>query len=335
MNLPSNLKAGFVSLFLVIILGTMGFLVITGLGVGDAIYVTIITITTLGFGNPLGELTTGTKFWILIVLLSGMGAALYTLTAVMEYGFEIVIGSDHRRQRKMNKEIERAREHVIVCGYGRVGSTAASALRRQHVPFLVVEEDPARVANVVADGFLVVEGDATRDEVLVGAGLHAARSVIACVGSSSDNLVITLSAKAMRRDIAVYARAIDSQTEKKLMLAGADAVVTPELVGGERIAAFATRPDLVTFVDTVIRGSTNDFEIRSFVVGSESSAVGKSLADLDLRRQGGAMVVSMAREGEPLLTNPDPHQPMSVHDVVFGIGSKDQLADLEHLLETP
>ena len=235
----------------------------------------------------------------------------------------------------MNKEIEGAREHVIVCGYGRVGSTAASALRRQDVPFLIVEDDPDRVASALADGFLVVEGDATRDEVLVRAGLHEARSVIASVASSSDNLVITLSVKAMRTDISVYARAIDSQTEKKLMLAGADAVVTPELVGGERIAAFATRPDLAHFVDTVIRGSANDFQIRSFVVGGESSAVGKSLADLDLRRQGGAMVVSMARKGEPLLTNPDPHQPMSVHDVVFGIGTQDQLTDLEHLLETP
>lgn len=335
MNLPTNLKAGFISLVLVIVLGTTGFIAITGLGIGDAVYVTIITITTLGFGNPIGELTGGTKLWIVIVLLSGMGAALYTVTAVMEYGFEIVIGSDYRRLRRMNKKIERAKDHVIVCGYGRVGSTVAAALDRQGMPFLVVEDDPDRIANAIDSGWLVVDGDATRDEVLVVAGLEKARSVIACVASSSDNLVITLSVKAIRADIAVFARAIDSQTEKKLILAGADAVVTPELVGGERIAAFATQPDLADFVDTVVAGPAADFQIRSFVVAGDSRVVGKSLADLDLRKEGGAMVVSMTEPGQAIHTNPDPHRPMSAHDVVFGIGTQRQLAELRTLLESP
>jgi voltage-gated potassium channel len=331
-TLPSNLKAGFIALFGVIVIGTIGFYAITGLSVGDAAYVTVITITTLGFGNPIGELTAPTKLWIVIVLLSGMGAAIYTGTAVMEYGFSIVIGSDHRRQRKMLKELSRARDHVIVCGFGRVGSTAAAAIARQGVPVVVVEDDPDGVRQAIADDFLVLEGDATRNEILEQAGLMEARSLVACVASSSDNLVITLSAHALRKDIPVYARAIDRQTEKKLQLAGARGVVTPELVGGLKIAEYATHPDLGEFVDTLFRDPSTAFRIRRYTVGSDSPIIGKSLRDLDLRRQGGAMIVSISQSDQPVHTHPDPSRPFIANDIVYAMGSEMQLDQLDGLL---
>jgi voltage-gated potassium channel len=334
-TLPNNLKAGFVSLFIVIIAGTIGFILITGLSIGDAAYVTVITITTLGFGNPIGDLSGATKLWIVIVLLSGMGAAIYTGTAVMEYGFSVVIGSDHRRQRKMLKDISRATNHVIVCGYGRVGSTAAAAIVHHGVPVVVIEDDPDGVQRARADGFLVLGGNATRDETLEDARIVEARSLIACVASSSDNLVITLSAHALRKDIPVYARAIDQQTEKKLELAGARAVVTPELVGGLKIAEYATHPGLGEFVDLLFRDPSTDFQIQRFIVAPGSTVIGRSLTDLDLRRQGGATIIALTRSDPPVHIHPDPSRPFIVEDTVYAIGSEKQLDLLASLLKGP
>lgn len=333
MSLPRNLAFGLIALVSVIVVGTIGFIVIGDLDPGESAYLTMITITTLGFGNLAEPLSGPEKFWLVLVLVAGMGAALYTLTASMEYGFETLVGSDIRRRRKMAKQIQHLSHHVIVCGYGRVGATACDTLLRNRIPVVVIEADPVEVQRALDDAVPVVEGDATRDEVLIEAGLERARSVVAAVASSSDNLVITLSCKAIRPDIPVTARAIDHQTEKKLSLAGADAVVTPELVGGLRMAALATQPGLAEFIETVVRDSAFELRIERFIVGEGSDVVGRSLSQLDLRKDSGAMVIGIAGENEPMRGNPDPDQPFRLGDAVFGIGTENQLDRLRVILE--
>ncbi|VAV97777.1 hypothetical protein MNBD_ACTINO01-1828 [hydrothermal vent metagenome] len=332
MSLPTNLKAGILALVAVVTIGAAGFMLLSNIDFGNAVYLTIIIITTLGLGDPVITIDGATKVWLVIVLISGMGAALYTVTAIMEYGFEIVIGSDYRRRNRMSKDVERVEDHVIVCGFGRVGSSAATTLRRGGVTVLIVEHDPDAATQATSEGFLVVTGDATRDEVLNEAHIGRARSVVACVASSSDNLVITLSAKALCPDINVYARASDMEYEKKLALAGADAVVTPEMVGGQRIAALAGQSGIVEFVDTVVRDSATEFRIKRLVVEPGSSVIGRSLADLDLRREGGAMVIGISRDGEPVQMNPDPHSPLTENCVLFSIGTVDELDNLAGLI---
>ena len=333
MNLPRNLQAGLIALLAVIVIGTIGFMLVGDLNIGESAYLTMITITTLGFGFSADPLSGAEKLWLVLVLVAGMGAALYTLTAFMEYGFETLIGTDYQRRRKMAKQIQHLSHHVIVCGYGRVGSTACNTLLRNRIPVVVIESDPLVIEQAIEDGVPVVEGDATRDETLVEAGVDRARSVIASVESASDNLVITLSCKALRPDLPVTARAYDHQTEKKLSLAGADAVVTPELVGGLRMAALATQPGLAEFIETVVRDSAFELRIERFIVSDGSNVVGKSLSQLDLRKDSGAMVIGVAGEGEPMRGNPDPEQPFRMGDAVFGIGSENQLDRLRVLLE--
>lgn len=333
MNLPTNLKGGLIALSVVFIVGSIGFVVIGGLAFGDAMYVTVITITTLGYEEIGGPFDGPTRMWVVIVLVSGMGAAIYTVTAMMEYGMEILIGSDYRRRRKMHKDLARVKDHVIVCGYGRVGSTAAAALRRDNVDVVVVERRPKAVDAAIEEGFKVVVGDGTRDEVLVEAGLYECRSVVASLASASDNLVITLSVRAMREEVPVTARATDSQTEKKLRLAGADSVVTPHEISGERIAALATQPGLAEFIDMVVRDSTTEFRIKRFIVATDSDSIGRTLADLNLRRDSGAMVVGIAEEGMPIRMNPDPNAPFTEGSCVFGIGTSEQLSSLGELFE--
>lgn len=333
MNLPRNLQAGLISLVGVIVVGTAGFMLLSDLGFGESIYLSIVTITTLGFAPGIEPLTGIEKTWLVIVLISGMGAAVYTLTAFMEYGFETVIGSDYRRRRKMHREMRNISDHVIVCGYGRVGSMATERLRRSGVPVVVIESKPEPLREALDTGIPVVEGDATRDEVLREAGIERARSLIASVEGSSDNLVITLSSKAIRSDLPVTARAIDAETEKKLTLAGADAVVTPELVGGLRMAALATQPGLAEFIETVVHDSASEFRIERFIVSDTSTVVGKSLSTLNLRGDSGAMVIGVTGSGEPMRVNPDPAQPFRAGDAVYGIGTEDQLDRLQAIVE--
>jgi voltage-gated potassium channel len=328
-NIPSNLKAGIVSLFVVMAIGSIGFVVIGDLTIGDALYVTIITISTLGYSEIGGPFLGATRMWVAVVLISGMGAALYTATAAVEYGFETVVGSDYRKRRKMQKDVSSMKDHIIVCGYGRVGVSAWGALTRDGLDVVVIDRDPAAVEAAMKAGAVVVEGDATRDDVLSDAGVATARAVIAAVASPSDNMVITLSVKAGYPDLPVTARAIDHETERKLTLAGADAVVTPELVGGERIAAFATQSGLAEFLDTVVHSSAVEFRIQRFIVPDRSPVVGQTIADLNLRRNSGAMVIGVAPPNDTVKVNPDPNTPFTSGDLVFGLGTASELARLE------
>jgi voltage-gated potassium channel len=334
--MPSNLKAGIVALFVVMAVGSIGFVVIGDLTVGDALYVTIITISTLGYSEIGGPFLGATRMWVAVVLISGMGAALYTATAAVEYGFETVVGSDYRKRRKMHKDIASMKDHIIVCGYGRVGASAWRALTRDGLDVVVIDRDPAAVEAAIKAGAAIVEGEATRDDVLSQAGVARAKAVIAAVASPSDNLVITLSVKAVYPNLSVTARAVDHETEKKLTLAGADAVVTPELVGGERIAAFATQSGLAEFLDTVVHSSAVEFRIQRFIVPDRSHVVGQTIADLDLRRNSGAMVIGVAPPNDSVKVNPDPNTPFTSGDLVFGLGTASELARLEAIFaDTP
>lgn len=332
MRIPSNLRTGILALFIVIVVGAIGFMVFGGLVLDDALYATFTTITTVGYGEVAGPYTGMTRVWVVLVVLGGLGAVLYTATAVIEYGIETVLGSDHRRRRKMAKDITRLEGHVIVCGFGRVGSTAWEALERDRIESVVVERDPEIVELAVSEGALVIEGDATRDDVLKDAGVASARSIIAAVASASDNLVITLSARAIHPGLLVTARAVDLETENKLRLAGATAVVTPELVGGERMAAMATEPGLTDFLDAVVHTNSLEFRIKRFEIGAGSGFVGRTLADLDLRKDAGAMIIGVASPDQDVRINPDPQQPFTAGDVVFGLGSDTDLERLDKLI---
>lgn len=332
MNLPINLRAGLISLIVAIVTGAAGFMTIGGFDLGKALYVTVITITTVGYSEIGGPFDGATRLWVVFVLLTGMGAAIYTATAVVEFGFETVVGSDYRRRRKMTKEISNMRDHVIVCGFGRVGSTAWRALTRDNVGTVVIERDPETIDHALAAGARVVEGDATRDDVLIEAGVEHASGVIAAAASASDNLVITLSVKSLHPQMSVAARAVDNETEAKLTLAGATAVVTPELVGGERLAALAINPDLADFIDAVIYDPEIEFRVKRYVLPTTSAVVGRTLADLNLPANSGAMVVGIATGEESVRTNPSPHQPFNAGDVVYGLGSIEHLAKLDEML---
>ena len=330
--MPRNLRAGLILLGAALGAGTIGFMIIESLSFLDALYLTVLTITTLGFAPGAAPLSTAGQLWTMAVLIAGMGAALYTAIQGLEYFADAVIGGK-RWQRRMKKRIEDVTDHVVLCGYGRVGRTAWLALTRQGATVVVIDSDPERVDAAIESGALALEGDATSDDKLKAAGVERASVVIPAVATESDNLVITLSARALRPDVLIVARAFSEEAEKKLYLAGADRVVAPQLVGGVRLATLALRPNLAEFVDLVVSGRTVEFQVEEFSVVDGAPIAGKSLRELDLRRTSGALVLAVGDLSGQLSLNPDPGHVFTAGEIIIGVGTEQQLEALRGLVE--
>lgn len=325
-----RLRAGLALLFSVIVVGTGGYVLIEDMAFVDAFYMTAITVSTVGFGEVGGELGDGGKVFTVGVIIFGMGGALYTAAVGIERGVDRLLGGVGK-QRRMEGQIEQLTGHIVLCGFGRVGSKAWRELRASAVDVVVIEAGQEAAAAAREAGALVVEGDATYDDVLAEAGLDTARALIAAVRDDSDNLVITLSAKARRADILVIARVVEAENERKVYLAGADRVVAPQQVGAERLAALALHPELAEFIDLVVRGRTLEFRVAEFHVVDGASLVGKSLRDLDLRNSIGALVLAVSTQEGGLSLNPDPDAKFWAGSVIVGFGTQEQLDGLRDL----
>ena len=206
------------------------------------------------------------------------------------------------------------------------------ALRQEGVDVVVVDNNPLKVDEALEQGAHALEGDATSDEKLQAAGVSRAKVIIPAVASDSDNLVITLSARSMNPDVLIVARAVSAETVKKLYLAGADRVVAPQIVGGERIATLAMKPGLAEFIDFVSRDRTVEFQVEEMKVLPGSQIIGKSLRQLDLRRQSGALVLAIGGASGSVSLNPSPDHLFAAEQVLIGIGTDPQLQTLRQLV---
>ena len=317
-------------LFVLMLAGSVGYMIVEDVSFGDALYMTVITISTVGYQEEF-PLSDGGRLLTGVIIVLGVGTALYTAATGVEIGLERFLGGEVRR-RRMNRQIERLDGHVIVCGYGRVGANTWRALEDEGIASVVVESDPAAAEEAQADGALVFEGDATRYETLEAAGADRARAVIACVRNDNDNLVIVLTAKNRWPDLPVISRATELEAQEKLRLAGADRVVSPQLVGAHRLAALAAEPRLDEFVDLILHGRLVELRIEGVEIGRHSPIAGKLLRDSHLREDSGALVLAVETPSGELLFNPDPDIRLQAGQMVIAIGSSDQVDKLREAI---
>lgn len=332
MSRARGVIAGLTLLTTVVIVGTIGYALIEEEDIFDAFYDTVITISTVGYSEPAGGLSTAGKMLTIIVVIAGVGSALYTATAGLELGLERLLGGE-LRDRRLQKEVGSMNGHIIVCGFGRVGRDVWAELHRYKEASVVVEVDPDRAEVAREQGALVVKGNATTDEVLREAGIERAKGLIASVRDDSDNLVIVLSAKALRPDLLVIARASESINEEKLLLAGADRVVAPQVVGAHRLAALAIQPELADFIDLVVQGQVVEFAVEHCSVEEGSELAGQTLRGADVHGRSGVLVIAVQKPPAGVLLNPDPDEQIEAGSVLIGLGSPDQLASLRRLAE--
>lgn len=329
MSRERRLLASLAVLSVITLSGALGYMVIEGASFGDAFYMTVMTISTVGF-EEVFPLSTAGRVLTTGLIVTGVGAALYTAATALEIGLERFLGGEIRR-RRMLRDIDKLNDHIIVCGFGRVGSQTWRALRDEGVLCAVVEVDPEAAEAARDAGALVVEGDATRNDALEAAGVERARALIACVREDSDNLVIVLSAKNRRRDIPVIARANEIEAREKLRLAGADRVVSPQMVGAHRLAALAAEPRLDEFVDVILHGKLLELRIEGFEVAERSVLSGTLIRDSDIREMSGAQVLAIESPDGDIVFNPAPDQLIRPGHTLIAIGSSEQVERLRSI----
>jgi len=316
-------------LAIVMVVGTIGYVIIEGVPLFDALYMVAITVSTVGFEEVFPLSGTG-QVWTVVIIAMGIGVVLYTAAASIEYVVDL---GEVRKKRKMEKDVSRLSDHVIVCGFGRVGHGTWTALRSRDVPVVVIESDSDRVEQAMAAGALVIRGDATHNDVLELAGIRSAQSLIACVADDSDNLVIALSVKSLRSDVRVICRATEPESERKLRLAGADAVVAPQAVGAERLALMAQQPELAQIFDIMVNGSPVEFRVEELDIAPDCVMAGKTIRDSGIRQETGALILAVEGGDETVMINPGPNVRLTPGERLVVVGTKDQVNRAADLLK--
>jgi voltage-gated potassium channel len=313
-----------------IVFGTVGLYVVEGMPLFDAFYMTIITISTVGFSeikplSPLGRVLT------IFIIVSGITVGAYAIGTLLRMFIEGELSKIFGR-RKLEKNISVMKGHFIICGFGRIGSIICRELKEENISFIVIEEDPSKNTELEAQGYLYINMDATSEEALSKAGIMNAKGIVTAVRSDANNVFITLTAKGLQPDIFVLSRASDVKNEAKLIKAGASRVVSPYLLGGRRMAEVLKRPTVVDFIDVATANRHLGLVIEEACVGEKSSLAGKNLIDSRLRQNYGVIIVAIKKASDRMVFNPVPSETLEVGDVIVVIGKKEDLIRMSEIL---
>lgn len=322
-----QLRGPLLVMLLTLGLGTAGYMVLERWSFLDALFMTVITITTVGYGlvHPLS--TVGRVFTMVLIVV-GVGGFLYTLSALFAWLLSIN-WSEQRRRRKMDAELAGLSNHFIVCGYGRVGRRVAEVFKRERSPAAVIDADQALAAAAEGDGFPAICGDAANDRVLAQAGIARARGLVAVTGSDAANVYVVLSARVLRPDLMIVARADTDDAIVKLRRAGADHVLSPYHIAGQRVAMTALRPATVEFVETVLHTGREQLMLEEVAV-----APGSRLAQMSLRalhEQAAGLVVVALYSGGQLIPLPTGEHSLDPGDKIVLLGRPEELQRIEAL----
>ncbi len=317
----------------ILLFGTVGYMFLGGGSFLDSLYMTVITVTTVGFEEvvPLGP--AGRLFTIILILV-GVGFVLYVIgmitETVVEGGIRKIFGRIN-----MEKRIAALRDHYIICGYGRIGKVICDDLAHSKRDFVVVDREPSELAKLQEAGYLYIDGDATDDRVLEKAGIRKARGLVAVVDTDAANVYIILSARGLNPDLFILARASsEERAESKLLRAGADKVISPYVIGASRMAQLLVRPTVCDFIDLTVRGGGSGLGLRleEMIVGDESPLCNVNLIDSGIRREFDLIVVAIKRRSGEMTFNPAPQTVIQGGDTLIVLGEQEQIKKLEKKL---
>ncbi|MCA1592296.1 MAG: potassium channel protein [Acidobacteria bacterium] len=329
-NFPRSLRTRFIySLFAlaaVVALGTVGFHLIEGWSLLDSLYMTVMTVTTVGYGTPLPLSPSGRNFSIFFMIV-GVGTTGYLLTTALRslVQSELIAAYGERRR---HREMSKLRDHFIICGAGRVGSRIIAEMRRAGVPFVAIESDPQKAAALDLPANSLLVRDATLEETLREAGIEHARALTACLPDDADNLYVVLTARDLNHNLHIVARAVEEQAEPKLVRAGASRVVAPTIIGSHRMAQAMLRPAVADFMDS-IAAENLDLAFEQIEVGQASELAGQELRSTHIRSQLNVVVVAIRRQQGEMIFNPPGESRIEAGDLLIAIGRADSLIQLK------
>ena len=323
----NNLVAALLMLVAVVVIGTVGFAILGQRSFLDSLYFSLITVSTLGMSPPgEGPLTVAEKIWIICMITGGIAIAMVALTvitsAVVEGQIRGVLG-----RRKLDKKIATLQGHIIVCGYGKMGASVCENLKLHRASIVVIDNDNEKTSEAEQDGYLYVLGDATEETILKVAGIERARGIICVLENDASNVFATLVARELNPKITIVARSDKTESQARLMRAGADRAICPYEISGARLANIMTRPGVVDFIDFAAHGI--DLEADQYTVRDGDDLQGKTLREVNLPRDIGVLVIAVSREDGTQMFNPHPDTIMRSGDTIFMTGQSGSISKFE------
>ncbi|TWT90747.1 Voltage-gated potassium channel Kch [Pseudobythopirellula maris] len=312
-----------------LVVAIVGYKFLTGGTWLDAVYFTVITVSTVGYGER-SEVGPVVQLFTIAVILLGVAGVAYTFGLVVQ---SMVEGQINRALglRRMTREIEHLTGHAIICGYGRIGQTLAQELARRDKPFVLIDQDLEITAAAADDGLLVVTGDATDEDVLLDAGILRANTVVVALKSDADNVFLTLTARNLNRKLKIIARGELAATEKKLLQAGADRVVLPAVIGARRMAALVTRPHAAELLEHFTDHEKLDAQLEELLIVPPCDMIGQSVREAAARQRHKLLVIGIRRADGRMLFNPEPDDRFENEDTLVVMGRRTDIEAFQRL----
>jgi voltage-gated potassium channel len=314
----------------IIAFGTSGYYLFEDMPLFEAFYMTIITISTVGF-SEIRPLTSVGRSITLVIIVLGIGVGTYTIGIIVQWFVEGELSKVFGR-RKLQKQIADLKNHFIICGFGRIGRIVCQELYEDNIDFVVIEQDASAIEEIAAEKYLFLEMDATTEEALMAAGIMNAKGLVTAVNSDANNVFITLTAKGLRQDIFVLARASEEINESKLLKAGATRVVSPYMIGARRMAHVLKRPTVVDFIDIATMGNKLGLIMEEAIIDSKSRFIGKNLIESRLRQDYGVIIVAIKKLSGEMIFNPVATEILEAGDVIVLIAKKEDLKRMNEIL---
>jgi voltage-gated potassium channel len=331
MTKTRNLIFAAVMLTLVVSMGTAGYMILEKWNFLDSLYMTVITLTTVGF-SEVNPVSNHGRILTMTILVSGLGVVGYlvgTLTQIVVEGQLLRIMG----RKKLERQIEKLKDHIIICGYGRVGRIICEEIyRSKPIPLVVIDSDSNVTAKIEEDGHLYLLGDATEEQILLKAGIRSANGLATALDSEADNVYITLTAKGLNPNISIIARAGRIGSEKKLLHAGASHVVSPHQIGGYRMAQALLRPSVTEFIDFATHDPGTGLGMEEIPVRPNSKLADVALVDSGIRKELDLIIVAIKKADGKMLFNPASHTTIQIGDTLIALGQRISLIKLEQLL---
>ncbi len=306
--------------------GTVGYILIEGWGWHDAFFMTVITLSTVGYGEVRPLTALGESFTVMLILL-GVGGVAYTFSTLADYVVAGEFNGFLRRQRMM-RNISQLRNHYIICGYGRVGRQVVQGLRANHYDVVIIDASEERIAQFEEEGLHFIIGDAASDPVLEQAGIEHASGLCTCLPNDATNVFVVLSARTFNPDLFIISRGNLPESERKLRIAGANQVINPYTITGHRMAAQLLHPSVVEFLDVAMRAGDLELRIEEIRISADSSMNGKSLVECNVRGDTGVNVLAIRRHDGQLYTHLPANFTLHVDDILISLGTHPQLSHL-------
>jgi voltage-gated potassium channel len=319
-----------IGIFFVVILvsGSIGYVVFEDMGFWDSMYLTALTITTVGYGDIVPLHPQGKIFTVFLVF-TGVGLVLYAFSKFAETMVEGGLRNILER-RKMKQKVAHLRDHYIVCGYGRIGKVICQILKDNDRPFVVIETDENEIKDIEAEGYYALLGEASDDDILLSAGIKNAMGLIAVVSTDADNVFITLTARGLNPGLFIMARSSGTPgAETKLLRAGASKVISPYYIGARRMAQLIVRPTVIDFIDLTMHAGELGLRMEELLVTEKAAFAGKKLMDSGIRQKHDIIVVAIKRDNEEMLFNPKPDTTILAGDILVVLGDHNKIGTLE------